>query len=75
MPLIEQVMRLLIIIQAPRAFGVPEILIQALRHYTLGGYVKVEVNGRRGILITIKAGSGQGDPRSSIAFSSCLALN
>jgi hypothetical protein len=28
----------------------------------------VEVNGRRGILITIKTGSGQGDPLSSILF-------
>ncbi len=28
----------------------------------------MEVNGRRGILITIKTGSGQGDPLSSILF-------
>ncbi len=32
------------------------------------GYAKVEVNGRRGILITIRTGSGQGDPLSSILF-------
>jgi hypothetical protein len=57
-----------VIIQALRAFGVPELLIQALRRYTLVGYAKVEVNGRRGILITIKIGSGQGDPISSILF-------
>jgi hypothetical protein len=57
-----------IIVQALRAFGVPELLIQALRQYTLVGYAKVEVNGRRGILITIKTGSGQGDPLSSILF-------
>ncbi len=57
-----------VIVQALRAFGVPEILIQALRHYTLVGYAKVEVNGRRGILITIRTGSGQGDPLSSILF-------
>jgi hypothetical protein len=31
----------------------------------------VEVNGRAGILITIKTGSGQGDPLSSILF--CIA--
>jgi hypothetical protein len=29
---------------------------------------RVEVNGRKGILITIKTGSGQGDPLSSILF-------
>ena len=34
----------------------------------LTGYVKVEVNGLQGILITIKTGSGQGDPLSSILF-------
>ncbi len=28
--------------------------------------MKVEVNGRRGILITIKTGSGQGDPLSNV---------
>jgi hypothetical protein len=56
------------IVQALRAFGVPELLIQALRHYNLVGYAQVEVNGRRGILITIKTGSGQGDPLSSILF-------
>jgi hypothetical protein len=57
-----------VIVQALRAFGVPEILIQALRHYTLVGYAQMEVNGRRGILITIRTGSGQGDPLSSILF-------
>jgi hypothetical protein len=57
-----------VIVQALRAFGIPELLIQAFRQYTLVGYAKVEVNGRRGILITIKTGSGQGDPLSSILF-------
>ncbi len=57
-----------IIVQALRALGVPELLIQSLKHYTLVGYAKVEVNGQRGILITIKTGSGQGDPLSSILF-------
>jgi hypothetical protein len=57
-----------IIVQALRAFGVPELLIQALRQYTLVGYAKVEVNGRWGILVTIMTGSGQGDPLSSILF-------
>ncbi len=47
-------------VQALRAFVVLEILIQALRHYTLVGYEKVEVNRHRGILITIKTGSGLG---------------
>jgi hypothetical protein len=57
-----------IIVQALRAFGVPELLIQALRQYTLVGYAKVEVNGRWGILVTIMTGSGQCDPLSSILF-------
>ncbi len=43
-----------VIIQALRAFGVPEIMVQAVSQYTLVGYAYVEVNGRRGILITIK---------------------
>ncbi len=57
-----------VIIQALRAFGVSEIMVQAISQYTLVGYAYVEVNGRRGILITIKTGSGQGDPLSSILF-------
>jgi hypothetical protein len=57
-----------IIIQALRAFGVPELLIQALRNYVLVGMARVEVNGRKGILITVRTGSGQGDPLSSILF-------
>ncbi len=65
-----------IIVQALRAFGVPEIMIMAIQHYTLVGYVYVEVNGRPGILITIKTGSGQGDPLSSIqVFYSSLPQN
>jgi hypothetical protein len=51
-----------IIVQALRAFGVPEIMIMAIQHYTLFGYAFVDVNGRSGIVITIKTGSGQGDP-------------
>jgi hypothetical protein len=57
-----------IIVQALRAFGVPEIMIMAIQHYTLVGFAYVEVNGRAGILIPIKTGSGQGDPLSSILF-------
>ena len=57
-----------IIVDALRAFGVPEITINALRHYTLVGHAYVEVNGKRGLVITIKTGSGQGDPLSSILF-------
>jgi hypothetical protein len=43
-----------IIVQALHAFGVPEFLIMAIQHYTLVGFAYVEVNGRSGILITIK---------------------
>jgi hypothetical protein len=57
-----------VIIQALRAFGIPELLIQALQNYVLIGMARVEVNGRKGILITVKTGSGQGDPLSSILF-------
>jgi hypothetical protein len=57
-----------IIIQALRAFGIPELLIQALRNYVLVGMARVEVNRRKGILITVRTGSGQGDPLSSILF-------
>jgi hypothetical protein len=57
-----------IILQAPRAFGIPELLIQALQNYVLVGMARVEVNGRKGILITVRTGSGQGDPLSSILF-------
>ena len=57
-----------VIVQALRAFGVPEIMVQALQQYTLVGYARVEVNGRKGLLITIRTGSGQGDPLSSILF-------
>ncbi len=56
------------IIQALRAFGVPEIAIMAIQHFALAGYAYVEVNGKKGILIKVKTGSGQGDPISSILF-------
>jgi hypothetical protein len=45
-----------VIIQALRAFGIPEILIQALQNYVLVGMARVEVNGKKGILITVKTG-------------------
>ncbi len=57
-----------IILDALRAFGVPEITISALQRFALVGYAYVEVNGRKGLVITIKTGSGQGDPPSSILF-------
>jgi hypothetical protein len=57
-----------VIIQALRAFGIPELLIQALQNYVLVGMARVEVNGKKGILITVRTGSGQGDPLSSILF-------
>ncbi len=46
----------------------PEITISALQCFALVGYAYVEVNGRKGLVITIKTGSGQGDPLSSILF-------
>jgi hypothetical protein len=55
-------------LRALRAFGVPEIMIMAIQHYSLTGFAYVEVNGKKGLLITVKTGSGQGDPVSSILF-------
>jgi hypothetical protein len=52
-----------IILQALRAFR-----IQALQNYVLEEMARVEVNGRKGILITVRTGSGQGNPLSSILF-------
>jgi hypothetical protein len=57
-----------IILDKLLAFVVPEITISALQRFALVGYAYVEVNGRRGLVITIKTGSGQGDPLSSILF-------
>ena len=57
-----------IILDALRAFGVPEITIEAIQRFTLVGFAYVEVNGRKGLIITIRTGSGQGDPLSSILF-------
>jgi hypothetical protein len=57
-----------IILQALRAFGIPELLIQALQNYVLVGMARVEVHGRKGILIKVRTGSGQRDPLSSILF-------
>ena len=56
------------IIQALRAFGIPEIIVMAIQYYSLIGYAYVEVNGKKGLLITVRTGSGQGDPISSILF-------
>jgi hypothetical protein len=57
-----------IILKALRCFGVHEIMIMAIQHYTLMGFPYVEVNGHIGTLITIKMGSGQGDHLSSNLF-------
>jgi len=57
-----------IIIQALRAFGFPEIYTRAIEQYILIGFAFVEVNGKMGAVITIKTGSGQGDPMSSSLF-------
>jgi len=45
-----------VIIQALRAFGIPETIVQVLPQYTLVGFARFEVNGRQGLLITIIAG-------------------
>jgi hypothetical protein len=39
-----------------RAFGIPEITIMAIQHYSLIGFAYVEVNGKKGLLITVKTG-------------------
>jgi len=54
--------------QALRAFGVPEIMVEALAALCLTGHAQVEVNGKKGILISVRTGSGQGDPPSSTLF-------
>jgi hypothetical protein len=40
----------------------------AILHYFLTGFAYVEVNGKKGLLITVRTGSGQGYPISSILF-------
>jgi hypothetical protein len=57
-----------LIVQALRVFGVPEMMIMAIQHYTFVGFSYIEVTGRAGIVITIKTGIGQGDTLSSILF-------
>jgi hypothetical protein len=47
------------IIQALHVVGVPKIMIMATERYMLVSFEYVEVNGRAGILITIKTGSGR----------------
>ncbi len=59
-----------VIVQALRAFGVPEIMIQAIQHYTLVGYAYVEVNGRR---LLSKQGQGKGTPSPAYFFLSPLS--
>jgi hypothetical protein len=56
------------ITQALHAFGVPEITIMAIQFFSLIGFAYIELNGKKGILITVRTGSGQGDPISSILF-------
>ncbi len=45
-----------------KPFTPSEFLKFLFKPYTTFGYAKVKVNGRRGILIAIKTGSGQRDP-------------
>jgi hypothetical protein len=56
------------IIQALRAFGIPEIIFMAIQHYFLIGYAYVEVNGKKGLFITFRTGSGQGAPSPASSF-------
>ena len=49
-----------VIKQALQAFGLPETIVQALRQSPLVGFARVEINGRKGILMNIPIGSGQG---------------
>jgi hypothetical protein len=56
------------IVQALRAFGVPEKTIMAIQCFSLIRFAYVEGNGKKGVLITVRTGSGQGDPISSILF-------
>jgi len=57
-----------IIVQALREFGIPEIMIMAIRHFSLIGYAQVEINGKLGTAFVIRIGSGQGDPLSAILY-------
>ena len=58
----------IIIEQALQIFGFPPILIQAIKNLALTGIIQIEVNGNLSEGFTIKVGSGQGDPISSILF-------
>jgi hypothetical protein len=57
-----------IILQALKTFGLLEIKLMTIQHYVLVRFSCVEVNGQKGILITIKTGSSQADLLSSILF-------
>ncbi len=48
--------------------GIQEPSFMAIPFFTLIGFAYVEVNAKKGILITVQTGSGQGDPISSIFF-------
>jgi hypothetical protein len=56
-----------IIIQALRAFGVPEITIMAIQCFSLIGFAYVEVNGKKGSLSQSELGQDKGtqSPASS----------
>ena len=58
-----------IIADAFQAFGVPEITISAIWHFTLVGYAYIEIKkNKKGLVITIQTRLGQEDPLSSILF-------
>ena len=56
------------IIQSLQEFGFPQEYVSAIHQYSLSGEAYVEVNGKKSDKITIKTGSGQGDPISSSLF-------
>jgi hypothetical protein len=56
------------IIQALRAFGVPEIIVMAIQHYSLIGYAYVEVNGKMGFSSQSGQDQGKGTPSPASSF-------
>ncbi len=58
----------LAITQSLTQFGIPTIFVETIHSLSLNGKFQVEVNGTLGDQKTIKTGSGQGDPLSSVLF-------
>jgi hypothetical protein len=53
----------------------PEIMIMAIQHISLTGLEYVEVNRKKGLLIMVRTGSGQGDPVLNILFLAKYPIN